>query len=138
MTVSKIFKCAFSIPLLVGSWVCVPAHATDNCEAIRASIEANIASKGVTGFAVYVVDVAAAVRGEVVGRCGNGTKKIVYDRSAGSLPAAKTGQSGAIAPRPVKKSEPSSALTVPKASGSQDILTECKDGSVSMNGVCKH
>lgn len=90
----------------------------DNCEPLRERIEANIASKGVTGFTVTVVDANASVPGDQVGTCGNGTRKIVYLKSAGAqAPAAATAKPPPVAKKP--------------------ILTECKDGSVSMGGNCK-
>jgi hypothetical protein len=58
--------------------VSTAAHA-NNCEPLREQIEANIASKGVTGFAVTVVDAEAVVTGETVGTCGQGAKNATKD-----------------------------------------------------------
>ncbi len=87
----------------------------DNCEAIRAQIEAKIRGAGVASFSLRIVDAEAELAGEVVGTCGLGTKKIVYSRGAA----------------------PASASAPPEArpSGGR-ILTECKDGSVTY-GACK-
>lgn len=108
------------------------ALAAESCEDIRSRIEANIAGKGVTAFSVTVVDEAADVPGKVVGSCGNGSKKIVYARH-GSAPPAQAAPSPAA---PVAVGKPASpGAAKPKAN--QVILTECKDGTVSMGGDCK-
>ena len=83
----------------------------DNCETIRAGIDAKIRASGASGYALTVVDADAKVPvGRVVGSCAVGTKKIVYAPAdaAASAPA---------------RDEP--------------ILTECKDGSVTRGGDCK-
>ncbi|WP_038211595.1 DUF1161 domain-containing protein [Xenophilus azovorans] len=89
-----------------------------SCEELRASIEARIASAGVSRFSVTVLPMDAATEARVVGTCELGSRKIVYVREPSQpLPAA------APAPRP---------------GGAQErILTECRDGSVSMGGSCK-
>ncbi|MDR7150377.1 hypothetical protein J2W49_002335 [Hydrogenophaga palleronii] len=92
------------------------AHA-DNCDPLKAQIEANIAAKGVTGFTVTVVDAEAAVVGDTVGACGQGTKKIVYARGAESA--------GAASPRPRQPTP------------DEEIWVECKDGSMVKGGGCK-
>ena len=89
-----------------------------NCETLRAQIETKIAASGVTNFSVVTVDAAATASGQVVGSCELGTKKIVYQREGGAA------------------SPPPSATSAP-ASRSEPILTECKDGSVSMGGSCR-
>lgn len=85
-----------------------PAGAAETCEAIQARIDAKIRASGVQAFTLRTVDAAAKVDGKVVGSCDLGTKKIVYAQT--SAPAR----------------------AVPDA-----ILTECKDGSVSMGGDCR-
>jgi hypothetical protein len=108
-------KKSFLIPL-----ACVlaagTAHGAESCEALRAQIEAKIAAAGVARFTVTTIDAAAPASGQVVGSCELGSKKIVYQREGG--PATSTGT-----PRPPARSEP--------------ILTECKDGTVSVGGDCK-
>jgi hypothetical protein len=85
-----------------------PAGAADTCEAIQARIDAKIRASGVQAFTLRTVDAAAKVDGKVVGSCDLGTKKIVY------------AQAGAAA-RP----------------GKDAILTECKDGTVTLGGDCR-
>jgi Protein of unknown function (DUF1161) len=85
-----------------------PAGAAETCEAIQARIDAKIRASGVRAFTLRAVDAAAKVEGKVVGSCELGTKKIVY---------AQTGAPG----RPDKDA----------------ILTECKDGTVSLGGDCR-
>ena len=85
-----------------------PAGAAETCEAIQARIDAKIRASEEQAFTLRTVDAAAKVEGKVVGSCDLGTKKIVYEQSG--TPA-----------RPDKDA----------------ILTECKDGSVSMGGDCR-
>jgi hypothetical protein len=54
----------------------------------------------------------------VVGSCELGSKKIVYQREVGSAPPG-------AGPAPARSPEDA------------DILTECKDGTVSVGGDCK-
>lgn len=79
----------------------------NNCEAIQQQIEARIKASGATGWTLTTVPIDAKVPGKVVGQCDLGRRKIVYQ--AGTSAAAR-----AEAP----------------------ILTECKDGSVSLGGDC--
>lgn len=83
------------------------APAADNCEAIRAQVDAKVRAGGVSEFRLEVVDAQAKVAGKVVGSCALGTRKIVYTARAASAPAA-----------------------------GERVLTECRDGSVTY-GDCK-
>ncbi|WPG36563.1 DUF1161 domain-containing protein [Variovorax sp. EBFNA2] len=94
------------------------AHAQSNCDTLRAEIEAKIAASGVTNFSVLTVDAAATASGQIVGSCDLGTKKIVYQREGGTA------------------SPPPASTSAPAPRG-EPLLTECKDGSVSMGGTCK-
>jgi hypothetical protein len=95
-------------------------HAAESCETLRAQIESKISAAGVTRFAVLTLDADTPAAGQVVGSCELGTKKIVYQRDVG---AAR----GAAVP----------ATTPPTPLEDSDILTECKDGTVSVGGTCK-
>jgi hypothetical protein len=101
-----------SIPLagLLATALAGPAMAADNCEALRADIEARIRAAGVVQPSVTVVAVDAAAPGRTVGSCDLGRKKIVY--LAQDTPATAI-------PRP----------TTP-------VLTECRDGSTPVDGRC--
>jgi hypothetical protein len=94
------------------------ARSADNCEAIRTQIDAKLKASGVARYTLKTVDAAAAVPGKVVGNCDLGRKKIVYVQADGtasaSAPRATTGHA---------RQEP--------------MLTECKDGTVSLGGDCK-
>ncbi|HEX7863753.1 MAG TPA: DUF1161 domain-containing protein [Variovorax sp.] len=90
------------------------AHGAEDCEALRTRIEQKIAAAGVARFTVTIVDTNASADGQVVGSCELGTKKVVYLKDAGAAPAP------AAAPVPGKP-----------------MLTECKDGTVSMGGDCR-
>ena len=110
-----------------------PASAAGNCDALRSQIEAKIAASGVANFTVTTVDAAAAsgTRGKVVGSCEMGAKSIVYqqmDAPASAASAAVSGSAGTTAGTPAAS---------PRAK--KDVmLTECKDGTVSVGGDCKN
>lgn len=87
------------------------ASGASSCDAILSQIDAKIRASGVTRFTLTTVDADAPVVDKVVGTCDLGTKKIVYAQT--DVPASP----------PQPRSEP--------------ILTECKDGSVSVGGDCK-
>lgn len=94
------------------AWILVLAFAptaslASNCEEIQKQIEARIRASGATGWTLSTVPVDKPAPGKVVGQCDRGRQKIVYQRAASS-PA---------------RSEP-------------PILTECKDGTVSLGGDC--
>lgn len=91
-----------------------PAVAASNCEAIRDQIDAKVRTSGVQRFALAIVEGQAKVTGRVVGTCDMGSRKIVYstDTAAGGR---------AVVARP--RDEP--------------LLTECKDGRVSVGGDCR-
>jgi len=101
-----------SAATLAASFLVCSASLANNCEAIRAQIEAKIKTSGVSAFTLSTVEAEAKVSGRVVGTCDLGTRKIVY--VAASAPASGE----------AKRS-------------SEAMLTECKDGSVSRGGDCK-
>jgi Protein of unknown function (DUF1161) len=105
--------------------LCCPASRADNCEPIRAQIESKIRAAGVVDFSVTAVDSSASAAGKIVGSCASGTMKIVY---------ARGDERGKVSPPPVAPSK--SAASTSKGSNAA-ILTECKDGTVSMGGDCK-
>lgn len=86
----------------------------NNCDSIRAGIEAKIRASGTKSFTLSVLPAETRSAGRVVGSCALGSKKIVYvqDGAASAAPA-----------RPAAKQE--------------RMLTECKDGSVTVGGDCK-
>ena len=89
------------------------------CETLRAQIETRIRAAGVTVFTLEVVDAGHTAAGKVVGTCDKGAKKIVYEQG-----------------RSAERSPPVAAK--PSATRRNDaILTECKDGSVSVGGDCR-
>ena len=101
------------VALLLGS---VASYANNNCESIRTQIDARVRAAGVTDFVLSVVEADAKIPGKVVGSCDLGTKKIVYNQPSSSA----------------------SASARPKAKPAEEpILTECKDGSVTIGGDCK-
>jgi Protein of unknown function (DUF1161) len=103
-------RCDSVAPLrrLVLAMALMPAVGmANNCEAIQQQIEARIKASGATGWTLTTVPVDTQLPGKVVGQCDLGRRKIVYQ--AGTIAAAR-----AEAP----------------------ILTECRDGSVSLGGDC--
>lgn len=86
-----------------------PMCGAQTCEALRGQIDAKIRAGGVARFELEVVDAGATLPGRVVGRCDLGRRKIVYRPDAAP----------AVRPKPAP------------------ILTECKDGSVSLGGDCR-
>jgi hypothetical protein len=112
------------------------SHA-DPCEPIRARIEAQIRDAGVATFTVITVDQDASVPGQVVGSCDNGAKKIVYAKGApGAGTSPVTPAPIAASPQPSKPPKPAPRRPA-NPTPVHEILTECKDGSVSMGGNCK-
>lgn len=106
---------------LLPAFAAMPSLA-DNCEPIRAQIEAKFKAGGLVGYSVTVVDATPAPTAKVVGSCGNGTKRIVFIPGAASAsPVARIGVAASAAAKP--KTDP--------------ILTECRDGTVSTTGSCR-
>ena len=127
----KLSRSLFVSTLFLG--VCT-VHAADTCAELRSRIEANIAGKGVTDFSVTVVEDVATVTGQVVGTCGSGAMKIVYSRGVGAVALPAASPSPATQAKPAAK--PAAAPVAAKSSKSPCILTECKDGTVSVGGNC--
>lgn len=103
-------------------WACLAgagpaALAAGNCDEIKAGIDAKVRAGGVSQFTLTVVDADARAEGRTVGTCDRGSKKIVY--TASRAPAAPPAAAASVAKR---KAEP--------------MLTECKDGTVSVGGDC--
>ncbi|MBS0427445.1 MAG: DUF1161 domain-containing protein [Proteobacteria bacterium] len=112
-------KSLLSLISLVGLLAATPpaVHAAAACDQLRSEIEGKIAAAGVTRFSVVVVDANTPVTsGKVVGSCELGSKKLVYETALGT---------------------PSVTAATAKGAGSERILTECRDGTVSMGGPCK-
>jgi hypothetical protein len=103
----------------------VPGLADSRCQTLQGEIDAKIRASGVTVFTLLTVDTSADVPGRVVGSCGQGSKKIVY----------LTGVTAAAPGRPA--SAPAPAGKVVSTVRAAPILTECKDGSVTVGGDCK-
>ena len=99
------------------------SHA-DNCESIRAQIDARIRAGGMTRYTLSTVDATVTAPGKVVGSCDLGTKKILY--VAGDTSASAPASSAAPATR-----KPATAIR------DEPMWTECKDGTASRGGDCK-
>lgn len=111
------------------------AGATTSCEALQAQIAARIRAAGVVQFTLTTVDADARADGKEVGRCELGHKKIMYARGASAVtPVAPT-----AAPAAAPAAVPSAPRTraAPSRPATEAILTECRDGTVSMGGDCR-
>jgi hypothetical protein len=119
------------------------ASYADNCEDIRGQIEAKIKSAGVASYSVTVVDAAVTAPGKVVGACAKGAKKIMYAQQAKPVAAVTTAPAATVTARPAATPAqvvPAASAAKPKPAAkppSDGVLTECKDGSVSVGGDCK-
>jgi hypothetical protein len=74
------------------------AQGAKSCDDLKSEIAKKIEANGVKTYSLDIVDKDAQADGKVVGTCGGGTKKIVYNRSA-SLSAS------APAPAPAPRSQ---------------------------------
>lgn len=104
------------------------APAASNCDAIQADIAEKFRAGGITEFRLSTVDVEASVPGRVVGRCEQGTKKIVFVQEGPAQPVQAQAPAQAqaqAAPRPA-----------PQAPRQPEIITECRDGTVVADGQC--
>ena len=109
------------VPLLL---TCT-ASLADNCESVIAQIDAKIRAAGVANFTLTTVGTDDAAPGKVVGTCGLGTRKILYLAQAKAVGAAAS-----TASAPARRSA--------KPKVASDMITECRDGSMSLGGECKN
>jgi hypothetical protein len=103
--------------------VCTSASAA-TCESLRLQIEAKIKAAGVPQFSLATVEASASAPGKVVGTCDQGNRKIMYERLTPSSPDAESDAESAKPTAAAKR-------------GSDGIITECKDGTVTTSGNCK-
>jgi Protein of unknown function (DUF1161) len=76
-------KTFVTIAVLLAAPMMVSAQAK-SCDDLKAEIAKKIEANGVKNYTLDVVDKDAQADGKVVGTCGGGTKKIVYNRAADS------------------------------------------------------
>ena len=113
---------------LTASLLALTAAATqaNNCDAIRAGIDARVRANGIVNHSLRVVDRAASAPGLVVGNCDQGAKKILMTQPGVAAPASGTASG-----------TPMSSRREPRRSNvSDDILTECRDGSIVTGPDC--
>jgi hypothetical protein len=115
-------------------WASASSQAQSSCESIAAVVDAKIRATGTSQFTLSTVDAAASAPGRVVGTCAMGAKKILY-----TVAGAASGPSGvataASAAAPAAEAAHKARLG---AKSDDNILTECKDGTMSVGGSCKH
>ncbi|MGD0800823.1 MAG: DUF1161 domain-containing protein [Terracidiphilus sp.] len=86
-------KIAVSIVLLSLASALACAEGPKPCEVLKSEITAKLEAKGVKGYTLEIVAKDKDAEGKVVGSCENGTKKIMYSKTAAPAktpaPAAK-------------------------------------------------
>jgi hypothetical protein len=102
------------------------AQAAGNCDSIRDQIDAKVRASGVSRFTLTVVDAGTTAAGRNVGSCERGSRKIMYVQDG--KPEAAAAASNASAAQAGKP---------PHKRGPDGVLTECKDGTVSLGGNCR-
>ena len=96
----------------------------DNCEGIKQQIADRYRAGGVPDPALLVVAASSPPNGRVVGRCGNGNKRIVFVGTRPTTPATAPAAPAAPAAAPTPATPP------------DRIPTECKDGSIVIGPDC--
>ena len=126
------------LPLLASSAM------ANNCDAVRADIDARVRANGVSKHSLSVVDRAASGLGRVVGNCDQGSKTILMTQPGPATPTTPTTPATPATPAATSGSGAKSAPTqaVPNrreprhSRHSDDILTECRDGSIVTGPDC--
>ena len=118
------------------------AAQANNCDAIRADIDARVRANGIGNHSLSVLDRAALAPGRVVGTCDQGSKKILMTQPGLSATAAAPGQAAAGPVAAAAAGHPSSSQPAPsrretrRSITTDDILTECRDGSIVTGPDC--
>jgi hypothetical protein len=99
------------------------------CDELRPEVEARIRAGGVTQFSVTVAEAVEPSAGKVVGACDHGAKKLIY---LPGVPPLKPMMTPVVKPTAAPRVAPAESLKK-----NEQIVTECKDGSVSLQGDCK-
>lgn len=122
-----------ALPLALLPLLMATAHA-NNCDAIKADIDARVRAGGLSNHSLSVVDKSAPAAGRVVGSCDQGSKKILMTQPALPGQPARPAQaaSGPVAAVPVAGTRRDNR----RSSATDDILTECKDGSIITGPDC--
>lgn len=113
---------AFAAALLVACAGTAAAAPPDNCEEIRSAIEQKIRRVGLDKITVTALEPGASAPGQVVGRCAQGTRLIVYRREIRTLDDIAAAKAASAPPAAAPKPVP--------------VITECRDGSAPVNGAC--
>jgi len=103
------------------------------CESIQSAIEQKIRATGTVDFNLTTVPVESTAPGKLVGSCDRGAKKVLYTRAGPPAAVASVATAAsAVAAGPLAKPP-----NRPKPAAPAPMLTECKDGSMSLGGDCK-
>ena len=118
------------MPLLL---LAAGAASADSCDAIKAQIEARIrgTGNGLANFTLSAVDNAASAPGRVVGNCAGGARKILM---TGVAPVnAGTGSVATVS----AAARPAAAVQAAPGRSTDNLITECNDGTMSVGGSCR-
>ena len=108
-----------ALPLVAACCIAPCLAAGKDCEQLRSEVVRRYEAGGIVSPDVQLLPSSAATSGKVVGSCELGSRKLVYLGGKGTV-------------------SPASAPAGAKASGAgAPVLTECKDGTVSIGGSCK-
>lgn len=108
---------AFVLAAACGAAPCLAAG--KDCEQLRSEVARRYEAGGIASPALQLLPSSAPTSGKVVGVCELGSRKLVYLEAKGT-PSPAPAPTGAKAP-----------------GAAAPVLTECKDGTVSMGGSCK-
>ncbi len=74
-----------AVAVLMFGALCAYGQQAKPCEELKDEIAKKLDAKGVVSYTLDIVDKDKEAEGKVVGTCGGGTKKIIYNR--GTKPA---------------------------------------------------
>ncbi len=74
-------KWSAAVGLLLFGALVGQAQAAKPCEELKDEIGKKLDAKGVVSYTLDIVDKDKEVEGKLVGTCGGGTKKIIYNRT---------------------------------------------------------
>ena len=112
-------RMALALAAMFGALPCFAVG--KDCQQLRAEVARKYQAGGIASPELQLLPSSAATSGKVIGNCELGTKKLVY-----------IGANGTPSP-----SSPSVSVKASVPGAGAPVLTECKDGSVSMGGSCK-
>lgn len=116
------FRATLAVAVLAAGAGIAAAAPPDNCEEIRSAIDQKIRRVGLDKITVTALEPGASAPGQVVGRCAQGTRLIVYRREIRTEADIAAARAASTPPAAAPKPAP--------------VITECRDGSAPVNGAC--